>query len=264
MTGKPATRRHFLGCLCCAGGALGVRAAWAAADPGAPTALELGVPNMQRVVPGVWVAQIAPSLWLHTTSRRLQDGTIYPCNGLILERAAGAVLIDTTNAPSQARALLDWSRARGQPITLGVATHFHDDRTGGIQALRDAGIRTRAHPLTRDLSRANATPMPDAVEFHDDVAAIDPALDLFYPGAGHTRDNIVAWLPNQRVLFGGCLVKSITTDDLGYVADAVLRDWPATLRRLRARYPAPAITVPGHGTLRGDPIAATQALLAKA
>jgi glyoxylase-like metal-dependent hydrolase (beta-lactamase superfamily II) len=74
----------------------------------------------------------------------------------------------------------------------------------------------------------------------------------------------VAWLPNQRVLFGGCLVKSITTDDLGYVADAVLRDWPATLRRLRARYPAPAITVPGHGTLRGDPIAATQALLAKA
>ena len=32
--------------------------------------------------------------------------------------------------------------------------------------------------------------------------------------------NYVAWLPQQRVLFRGCFLKSVTSDDLGNLADA--------------------------------------------
>jgi metallo-beta-lactamase class B len=34
-------------------------------------------------------------------------------------------------------------------------------------------------------------------------------LQAYYPGAGHTRDNIVVWVPQDKVLFGGCLIKSL-------------------------------------------------------
>jgi len=71
-------------------------------------------------------------------------------------------------------------------------------------------------------------------------------------------------VPRARVLHGGCLGKSTTAGDLGYLGDARVPAWPASMRRLAARYPDRARTIPGHGSIAGDPIAATFALLAKA
>jgi glyoxylase-like metal-dependent hydrolase (beta-lactamase superfamily II) len=88
-------------------------------------------------------------------------------------------------------------------------------------------------------------------------------VELYFPGAGHTRDNIAVWLPRQRVLHGGCFLKSSTVGDLGYVRDADLGAWPASLRRLDAAYPARGIVVPGHGSIAGDAVTATARLLAK-
>jgi metallo-beta-lactamase class B len=49
------------------------------------------------------------------------------------------------------------------------------------------------------------------------------------------------------VLFGGCLVKSEESSDLGFVGDADLAHWPVAIEAVRARYPDAAIVVPGHG-----------------
>jgi hypothetical protein len=35
-----------------------------------------------------------------------------------------------------------------------------------------------------------------------------------FQGAGHTSGDVVCRLPDQRVLFGVCLLKSITSQDL--------------------------------------------------
>jgi glyoxylase-like metal-dependent hydrolase (beta-lactamase superfamily II) len=96
------------------------------------------------------------------------------------------------------------------------------------------------------------------------LLAVSPhnwALHITAPG--HTRDNIVVWLPRQRVLFGGCFLKSVTSADLGYLADAVVGDWAGSARRVSARYPARQITIPGHGIVTGDPVGHTLALLGK-
>ena len=45
-------------------------------------------------------------------------------------------------------------------------------------------------------------------------------IEVFFPGAGHTRDNLVVWLPEHRVLFGGCMVKSARGRTPGNLADA--------------------------------------------
>ncbi len=102
------------------------------------------------------------------------------------------------------------------------------------------------------------TPIPGFTQGRH--AAADD-LELFFPGPCHTRDNILVWLPHQRVLFGGCFVKSVTADSLGNVEDAALRDWPASLGRVRAAYPSPSMVIPGHGTIHGESLAATQSLL---
>jgi len=73
------------------------------------------------------------------------------------------------------------------------------------------------------------------------------SVEVFFPGAGHTQDNLVVWVPQHRTLFGGCIVKNAHDRTLGNTADADLREWPASLRRLQTRYGQASLVVPGHG-----------------
>ncbi len=34
------------------------------------------------------------------------------------------------------------------------------------------------------------------------------SLEVFYPGEGHSKDNITIWIPEYKVLFGGCFNKN--------------------------------------------------------
>ncbi len=57
-------------------------------------------------------------------------------------------------------------------------------------------------------------------------------LELHYCGRGHTEGDIVAWLPEQRILFAGDLVESQAAL---YTGDAFHRDWRSgTLDRVAA------------------------------
>ena len=72
-------------------------------------------------------------------------------------------------------------------------------------------------------------------------------VQVIFPGAAHSPDNVVVWIPRLGVLFGGCMVRS---DTLGNLSDADVAAWPAAIARLR-ELPA-TIVIPGHGT-RFDP-----------
>ena len=73
----------------------------------------------------------------------------------------------------------------------------------------------------------------------------------------------MAWLPDQQILFGGCFLKSVTSGGLGNVADSVVPDWAASIHRLQKQYPRAKMTIPGHGSIRDDPVAHTLELLSK-
>jgi glyoxylase-like metal-dependent hydrolase (beta-lactamase superfamily II) len=67
-------------------------------------------------------------------------------------------------------------------------------------------------------------------------------VQIWHPGAGHTRGDTIAWVEEEKVLFSGDLVEY----EAGvYTGDAQLAEWPATLEALRA-LKAEAI-VPGRG-----------------
>jgi len=232
---------------------------------GLPNLLELGADPMLRIGQSVWVKEIAPKIWLHTTTAKISGGYVFPANGLIIERATGSVMIDTGYLPEQSEALLQWSENRlSAPVTSALATHFHTDRTGGIAGLREYGVRTLAYPLTCKLAIEHRSPAPEPInDFQATRFRLDESCEVFFPGAGHTRDNVVVWEQRNKVLFGGCLLKSISSVGLGNTADAVVAEWAETVRRVQNEYADPSITVPGHGTISGDPFSWTLSLLAK-
>jgi metallo-beta-lactamase class B len=231
---------------------------------GVPTLLELGTDPMQRIGETVWVAEIAPKLWLHSTTGAIPGNHMFPANGLILERATGSLLIDTGYTPEQAELLFQWSKLTlSGAITTVVSTDFHVDRIGGVDALKKLGVRAMAHPLICQLAAEHDMPVPEPLRtFGTKPYRFASDCELYFPGPGHTRANIVAWLPDQQVLFGGCFLKSTTSADLGNLADAVVSDWPASVRRMHEQYPTPKTVIPGHGTMKGDAVAQTLALLA--
>ncbi|HXP49681.1 MAG TPA: hypothetical protein VN922_07005, partial [Bacteroidia bacterium] len=71
-------------------------------------------------------------------------------------------------------------------------------------------------------------------------------FEAFYPGPGHTKDNIVIWFAKEKVLYGGCLVKSTDNEGLGNIADANVSFWPTSIKRVMKQCPHPLYVIPGH------------------
>ncbi len=141
----------------------------------------------------------------------------------------------------------------GGTVTDAIVTHSHGDRVGGVRALVARGVHVHAGTATAAAMVAEGLPAPDDVAASPAARSIGGVdVEIFFPGAGHTRDNVVVWLPATRIVFGGCFVKSPAATDLGNIADADLAAWPASIATVRARYPQAVIIVPGHGPIAGD------------
>jgi glyoxylase-like metal-dependent hydrolase (beta-lactamase superfamily II) len=233
-------------------------------DAHAPTALELALPSMQRLRPGLWVSKLAPGLWVTSFTHRMDDGTVYPANGLLVASDTATILVDPGWEPAQTRALIAWAkRVTGRSVTRALITHSHADRSAGVAVLNELGIPcsgldlTRQRLIARGLPTVEALPGPGPWRIAKDI-------EVRYPGPGHAPDNAVVWIPKHKLLYGGCLLKSTTASSLGNLEDASIPQWPLALRQLREAYPEIRIQVPGHGALAGDAIAHTEALLTKA
>jgi glyoxylase-like metal-dependent hydrolase (beta-lactamase superfamily II) len=197
------------------------------------------------------VREIRPGVFLHTSWRPLADGTRFPSNGLVVREGDGLLLIDTAWGEPATEQLLGWIDATLRlPVEHAVATHFHDDRLGGAPVLARRGLRMVAHPLTRELAQKQGlTVLPDALEGlrkPGDTVTVGSA-EVLYPGPGHARDNVVVWLPESRVVFGGCMIRALAATGLGNVADADVPAWPESVRRAFESYGSAEVVVPGHG-----------------
>lgn len=194
------------------------------------------------------VRPLGPGLWLHRSMTRLGGVPVF-ANGLVVGSATGAMLIDTPWNDEQTTLLLDWIEDRlGVPVLQVAVTHYHADRMGGIAAVHARGIPTYGSQLTAEMARKNGIPPPGRTfEYQMSLKVGEETVELFYPGPGHTQDNIVVWLQQSRVLFGGCLVRDEASAGLGNTEDANLAEWPRSLARVAERYPDPALVIPGHG-----------------
>lgn len=194
------------------------------------------------------VTRIAENTFVHTSFKQTDDFGNVPCNGLVVRQGNDAIVFDTSTNDEHAQELIDWIRGSLHcRIDAVVLTHFHDDRLGGLKAFHDQGIPSYACSRTIELARKAGMTVPRN-SFADSLT-LDlggEAVTARFFGEGHTPDNVVGYFPREHVLFGGCLVKELEAGK-GYLGDANVAAWPATVERVERAYPNVAVVVPGHG-----------------
>jgi metallo-beta-lactamase class B len=192
---------------------------------------------------------LTQTIWRHVSYLKMEQYGLVPANGLVVVSGAEAALIDTPWTPEQTAVLLDWfKKEKGVSVVLGIPGHYHEDCMGGFPELHRRGITTLALALTGELAVKRGLQAPNQIfSGLKKVTLGQRYLELFFPGGGHTVDNIVVWMSDENVLFGGCLIKSLNSKDLGYTDEADLATWPNTLNVVKKRYTGALIVVPGHG-----------------
>ncbi|MGC9542178.1 MBL fold metallo-hydrolase [Streptomyces sp. UG1] len=209
--------------------------------------------RLVEVVPGVHA-------WLQP------DGTWWLNNAGAVLGEDGAVLIDTCATAQRTRAFLAAvaEASADAPLMAAVTTHAHGDHSHG-NALLPPHVPILAHSETRESILADTVltslppiwaPAPDwgiarhrppnvTVDRETTLHTGSRWIEVHHPGhTAHTPGDLIAWLPDERVLFAGDLLfHHVTPMVLTGSLEGALRslDWLAA-------FGAETI-VPGHGPL---------------
>ena len=202
--------------------------------------------------PDLELTLLAPGVYMHTSFLQTQDFGKVPCNGMIVWHQDTALVFDTPVTAAAAEDLVRiFASHYKATIKAVVATHFHLDCVGELEVFHRHGIPSYATSQTIALAAGRQFSVPQhAIETPYTFTAGDWRVIAAYYGAGHTQDNIVAWLPGQSVLFGGCLLKAWDASK-GNLEDADTTQWSHTIRLVQAAYPGVNIVIPGHGSPGG-------------
>jgi len=174
-------------------------------------------------------------------------------NGLVFINGKEAFLFDTPVTEAETRTLVDWLKNSLQVEVAGfVPNHWHIDCMGGLAYLQQQHIPSWANQITIDSAKVKGLPVPDK-GFTDSLQLKlgDKAIECYYLGPAHTTDNIVVWIPSEKILFAGCMAKSMNSRTLGNTADGDLKAYPVTLKKVMDKFPEARIVIPGHGPFGG-------------
>jgi glyoxylase-like metal-dependent hydrolase (beta-lactamase superfamily II) len=211
-----------------------------------------------QVAPGVWYVQGLSALGSSANQNFISNA------GFVLT-PAGVVVIDALGSPALAQRLLgEIRKVSAQPVTHVIVTHYHADHIYGLQVFKAAGAKIIAHRAARDYlqsdtarlrleaSRQELAPWVDAqtrlVEA-DDWLDGDRVLtvggvpmEIRHVGPSHTPEDLVVYLPRQKLLFAGDLVFRAR---IPFVGQADSKQWIKALDVLLGF--DTTVIVPGHG-----------------
>ncbi len=211
--------------------------------------------------------QLSPHCWAYTAEGDPNSGVIIGEKYIMVS--------DATATPAMAKDLITQIRkVSDKPIKYVLLTHYHAVRVLGASAYAAEGateviasrgtyeliVERGAQDMQSEMERfprlfrgADSVPgltwptmvIGDGKPGQQGSLEIDLGgvkVQIWHPGAGHTRGDTIAWVEAEKVLFSGDLVEY----EAGvYTGDAQLEEWPATLealRDLKAEY-----IVPGRG-----------------
>jgi cyclase len=208
----------------------------------------VGPPRLEEVDRGVY-AYVQP------------DGTWWINNTAFVTAPDGVVVVDTCSTERRTRAFLETlGGVTSAPVRLVVNTHHHGDHTHGNYLTHPAAIV--AHTKCRELMLATGihayaggvfepaewgdlqlSPPILTFDDHVDVWAGDTKIELHYIGTpAHTTNDVIAWLPDRRIMFAGDLVFNGGTP---FMVMGSVRGCLEALDRIR--HLQPDVIVPGHG-----------------
>lgn len=198
------------------------------------------------------IKQLSDHTYQHITYLQTDDYGKVACNGMIVIDQKEAIVFDTPPDDEVSVALINWlGRALGCRVSAVVPTHFHSDCLGGLTAFHQRGILSIAHNKTIQLLDSTAVLPWQGFDNFINLTVGEQEVIVDYLGAGHTTDNVVAYFPDEQVMFGGCLIKKLKAGK-GYLGDADLQEWSITVENIKTKYPDIKIVIPGHGRSGGQ------------
>ncbi len=208
-----------------------------------------------------------------------EDRGLGTSNSGFVDRGGGLVVDTFWDLPHTRELIANYARVWKEPARRVVNTHHNGDHAWGNQLFRGAEIighrlcaqafgkeKPEAMQILRnaagsdnpavaalaqslsgwDFSGIELTPPTTLIE---DRLALDldgTAVELLYVGPAHTAGDVIAHLPEKRVMFVGDILFRLCTP-IGW--EGTYAKWIAALDRIVAL--APEVIVPGHGPLCG-------------
>jgi metallo-beta-lactamase class B len=168
-------------------------------------------------------------------------------NSVVYVGERSITVIGATWTPETAKLLAaEINKITSKPITEVIDTNYHPDRAGGNAYFKSIGARIVSTKMTNDLL---ATHWDEMVRYVQKASPNYPTLPLVSPdktfpgdfelqgggikaiylGPSHTPDGIFVFFPQEKVLYGNCILK----EQLGNLDFADLNEYPKTLLKLK-------------------------------
>lgn len=197
--------------------------------------------------PKLKISHLTGDFYIYTTYNTYEDSKI-PANGMYVVTSKDVLLFDTPWDTTQFQVLLDSIKLKhNKNVAICIATHWHSDRTEGLEYYKKQGIKTYTTKLTDELSKKNNKKRAEYLIEHDTIFNIGQySFEIYYPGQGHTEDNIVLWFDKEKILYGGCLIKGANAENLGYLGDGNVFEYETTLKNVQAKFPDPKFIIVSH------------------
>ncbi|MBI2767291.1 MAG: MBL fold metallo-hydrolase [Chloroflexi bacterium] len=193
------------------------------------------------------------------------DGSWFLNNAGCIRGARSATLIDTVGTEARARA---WhatvAKLTGLPVSALINTHHHADHTNGNfmfsppaaviaqercreEMVANPGFPRRS-PLFPNTDFGDCPPTPPTVTFAErmEVFVDDLRIELISVGPAHTTNDLVAWIPDRKLLFSGDVIFNGGTP---FAVFGSIAGWFEALDTIQAL--GAETIVPGHGAVCG-------------
>jgi metallo-beta-lactamase class B len=134
------------------------------------------------------IEPLTGNFYVYTTYNTYQDSKVR-ANGVYLVTKKGVVLFDTPWDTTQFQPLLDSIQNRhNKKVIMAFATHWHSDKTAGLEYYKQLGIKTYTTQLTDELSKKNNAKRAQFLMSKDTSFVVDQyQFETFYPGEGHNQ-----------------------------------------------------------------------------
>lgn len=195
------------------------------------------------------IQQVSNNVYQHISYLKTDDFGKVACNGMVYFNEEEAIVFDTPTDDNGSKELINWiEKEQKKNIKAVIVTHFHTDCLGGLQEFHNNGTTSYANNTTIELAKQNKQEVVPEYGFDTKIeirVGKSPVFAEFF-GEGHTADNVVGYITNEKVLFGGCLIKSANAAK-GYLGDANTAQWSNTVEKIKKELPDLKIVIPGHG-----------------
>lgn len=198
------------------------------------------------------IQKITDHVYQHTSFLNTESFGKVACSGMIVFDKNEAIIFDTPTDGIASLELIHWVEDSLKcQVKAIIPTHFHADCLGGLEEFHKHQVPSYANDLTIQLAEANHSAIPQN-GFNNSLKLKAGSKTVFarYFGEGHTKDNVIGYVPDEKVMFGGCLIKELGAGK-GNLEDANVDAWPKTVTKLKEEYPDAKVVIPGHGKIGG-------------